>query len=74
MKSFHFSCSGYLVFAVLPLVVSGCREKILTPDNEELLTAVVWGEINATVTDPELYTCVFEPSREYNTTVIESQT
>ncbi|MHC1731699.1 MAG: FISUMP domain-containing protein [Bacteroidales bacterium] len=48
--------------------MTGCREKIPPPDNEELLTSVVWGETNAVITDPELYTCVFEPSGEYYTT------
>lgn len=68
MKSTCISCSEYLALAILPLVVTGCREKIPPPDNEELLTAVVWGETNFTVTNPELYTCVFEPSGDYYTT------
>lgn len=48
--------------------MTGCHEKIPPPDNEEILTSVVWGETNATITDPELYTCVFEPSGNYYTT------
>ena len=68
MKRYHCSCSEYLVFAMLPVVITGCCEKIPIPDNEELLTSVVWGETNATITDPELYTCVFEPSGNYYTT------
>lgn len=56
------------MLASLPLVVTGCREKIPPPDNEEILTSAVWGETNATITDPELYTCVFEPSGSYYTT------
>ncbi len=48
--------------------MTGCREKIPPPDNEEILTSAVWGETNATITDPELYTCVFEPSGNYYTT------
>jgi len=74
MKGSYFTCSDYLVLAILPFVMTGCREKIPPPDNEELLTAVVWGETNATITDPELYTCVFEPSGEYYTTYLGYET
>ena len=68
MKRSYLSCSECLILAILPFILTGCREKIPPPDNEELLTAVVWGETNATITDPELYTCVFEPSGQYYTT------
>ena len=34
--------------------MTGCHEKIPPPDNEEVLTSAVWGETNATITDPEL--------------------
>jgi len=48
-------------------VLTGCDDKIPPPDRKELLTAVVWGETNYTITDPELYTCVFESSGKYYT-------
>jgi uncharacterized protein (TIGR02145 family) len=68
MKRSNCSCTLYLFFAILPFVITGCDDKIPPPDNKELLTNVVWGETNYTITDPALYTCVFESSGKYYTT------
>lgn len=68
MKRTTCSFSPYLFFAILTLGLTGCDEKIPPPDNKELLTTVVWGETNYTITDPELYTCVFESAGNYYTT------
>jgi len=58
--------SNLLSTVLFCVILSGC-EKTIQPSRLDLLTSTVWGETNYEITDPELYTCIFEPGGQYYT-------
>jgi uncharacterized protein (TIGR02145 family) len=68
MKLPDRSCVFFLFYVLLSILMTRCGDKITHEERSELITSVVWGETDQTHTDPEIYTCVFEPSGRYYTT------
>jgi len=64
-KKSSILCESNLIVVVLfCVIISGC-EKPIQPNRFDLLTSTIWGETNYEITDPELYTCIFEPTGQY---------
>ena len=65
-----------LMVIIFCFILSGCEKnnQEIQPSRFDLLTSTVWGETNYEITDPELYTCVFEPGGKYYTSYKGSQT
>ena len=58
--------SNLLCVVLFCMILSSC-EKPIQPNRFDLLTSTIWGETNYEITDPELYTCIFEPVGQYYT-------
>ena len=73
-KNFSLLWESNLLKAVIFCYILSSCEKAIQPSRFDLLTSTVWGETNYEITDPELYTCVFEPGGDYYTSYKGYQT